>query len=40
MLITLKRNAVLKSYENYKAVDREDTNKEETLRNRYEESYK
>lgn len=39
MLITLKRNAVLKSYENYKAVDREDTNKEETLRNRYEESY-
>ena len=39
MLITLKRNAVLKSYENYKVVDREDTNKEETLRNRYEESY-
>lgn len=39
MLITLKRNAVLKSYENYKAVDREDTNKEENLRNRYEESY-
>ncbi len=39
MLITLKRNAVLKTYENYKSVDREDTNKEETLRNRYEESY-
>ncbi len=39
MLITLKRNAVLKTYENYKSVDREDTNKEEILRNRYEESY-
>lgn len=39
MLITLKRNAVLKSFENYKAVDKEDHAKEEATLNRYEESY-
>lgn len=39
MLITLKRNAVLKAYENYKAVDKEEHAKEEAMLNRYEESY-
>lgn len=39
MLITLKRNAVLKAYENYKAVDKEEHAKEEATLNRYEESY-
>lgn len=39
MLITLKRNAVLKAYENYKTVDKEEHAKEEATLNRYEESY-
>ncbi len=39
MLITLKRNAVLKAYENYKIVDKEEHAKEEATLNRYEESY-
>lgn len=39
MLITLKRNAVLKAYENYKIVDKEEHAKEEAMLNRYEESY-
>lgn len=39
MLITLKRNAVLKAYENYQDVTKEDQSKEENILNRYEESY-
>ena len=40
MLINLKRNAVLKAYENYNITkDEEDTTKEENAKNRYEESY-
>ena len=38
MMISIKRNAVLKAYENYKAV-KEDSRKEESAFNRYEESY-
>lgn len=38
MLISIKRNAVLKSYETYQAV-KEDENKVENALNRYEESY-
>lgn len=37
MLITLKRNAVLKAYENY--IENENDDKKENLLNRYEESY-
>lgn len=39
MLITLKRNAVLKAYENYKEFGKEQNTKEESALNRYEESY-
>jgi len=39
MLITLKRNAVLKAYETYKIVNKEDSTKVENALNRYEESY-
>lgn len=40
MLITLKRNAVLKAYENYKEIADSDNNpKKEAALNRYEESY-
>lgn len=39
MMISIKRNALLKTYENYKAVDKDNHTKEETTRNRYEESY-
>ena len=38
MLITLKRNSVLKAYEAYKSLEKDDT-KEENVLNRYEESY-
>jgi len=38
MMINLKRNAVLKAYENYKAV-KENNTKDDNLLNRYEESY-
>lgn len=38
MLISIKRNAVLKAYENYKAT-KEENEKSENIRNRYEESY-
>lgn len=38
MLISLKRNAVIKAFENYKSIDEENT-KEESILNRYEESY-
>lgn len=39
VLITLKRNSVLKSFENYKSLETEDENKENAAKNRYEESY-
>ncbi len=39
MMISIKRNALLKTYENYKTVDKDNHTKEETTRNRYEESY-
>lgn len=39
MLITLKRNAVLKAYETYKNTDKEEHTKLENALNRYEESY-
>ncbi len=38
MLISIKRNALLKAYETYQAV-KGDNNKEENALNRYEESY-
>lgn len=39
MLITLKRNAVLKAYENYQEVTKEEQSKQDNMLNRYEESY-
>ena len=39
MMINLKRNAVLKAFENYTAMDKDNSTKEENIRNRYEESY-
>lgn len=39
MMINLKRNAVLKAYETYKTVNKENNTKEENALNRYEESY-
>lgn len=39
MLITIKRNSVLKAYETYKATDKENHTKEESALGRYEESY-
>ncbi len=39
MIINLKRNAVIKAFENYKAIHKDNSAKEESVRNRYEESY-
>ena len=39
MLITLKRNSVLKSFETYQEIDKTDDEKKENSLNRYEESY-
>lgn len=39
MIITMKRNNILKSYELFEGVDKEDVNQKETLEKKYEEAY-